>query len=146
MPEYKLFVPEGHGWSLPIISGRIGATPYKSLAGSPGRGLRMCYRTRLPAFLDQLTFTFAESEGRARVQDFYFFEDFFLVSSQFKDFLIRELGPHLEIAEVSVRYRDGTPSKEQYFAVKATRVVDCIDPAPVHSSEKIWIVPDEIVR
>jgi Immunity protein family (Imm11) len=137
--DFRLMVQSGFGLSLKG-NGPIGARPDISIVN----GSFDCARYALPRSLDRLTFTFpvfVEGNGRRReiIQNFYYMNDFFVVATDLRDFLVGRLPNALDVARVHVRHQDGTPASDTFFAVKVTRTIDCID---AHSSlHKSW--PDE---
>jgi hypothetical protein len=133
-------VQSGYGWGLKG-SGPIGARPDIGIVN----GSFDCARHVLPRNLDRLTFTFpvlVETNGRSKeiVQNFYFLNDFFVVATDLRDFLVARLPNALEVARIDVRHQDGASPKETYFAVKVIRTIDCIDAQG--SLHKNW--PDEL--
>lgn len=123
---FKLMVPSGYGPDL-TVTGRIGPTPDTSLIDNIGR----CARSRLPAFIDDLVFTFprAPPSFPETRQNFYLLRDFFVVSSEMKRFMLSYLsGQDIEVRKVRVHHDDGRPATEPYYALKIVSAIDCVDP------------------
>jgi hypothetical protein len=86
-------------------------------------------RRRLPRFIGRLTYTFPKAQAPSSgeiVLNFYHLRDYFIVDSALKDFLVEHLSRDVEVAPVDMRHNDGTPASDGYFAVKVTRIIDCI--------------------
>ena len=128
-PLYKLMVPSDRPNIK--VSGRIGIVPDVEIVG----GWYRCARSTLPSSLSRLTFqVFFQPLGPYKppppttIQNFYHLDDFFVVSRQMKEFIESRLCGGVETQAIDMRYRDGNPVPEPYFALKIVRTIDCIDP------------------
>lgn len=141
--DFKLFVPSGYGERL-HVSGSLGARPDVELVG----GESACRRSRLPGALSEMTFTFRrtshplpEYDRVEKIQNFYYYDDFFVVTKSLKDFFHDSTGGELAVLPVDVRHDDGTAAGEPYFAVKVTRTIDCMDLA-ASTARRSWLGSD----
>src|SRR5260370_2884729 len=128
--EFRLLGPSHYGATL-NVAGPLGMRPDTEMVESTQR----CERIGLPQSLSRLTFTFRRAshpwpayDKREIVQNFYHQGEYFVVTSSILDFLRENIPSDLDIAEVDVRHDDGRAASERYFAVKAVRIIDCVDP------------------
>jgi hypothetical protein len=112
------------------VSGKIGATPDRTLVGD-----EECSRSRLPDFLDQLTF---ELPRQAAEQNFFHLGEFFITDGDVRSFFERRCPNGLQILPVKTTTENDGETAAAYWAIKVIRKIDCIDPALSLAARPMW--------
>jgi hypothetical protein len=126
--KFRVLVPSGHHEHVQV-SGKIGATPDTAILGTR---YGFCRRSRLPSYLNDLTFAYsppqpAVGEWPDTVPNFFCFDDFF-VRDDIKSFFANRMPGDFEWGPVHLTKGPDGPFLPDYGALKIIRTIDCVDP------------------
>jgi hypothetical protein len=108
------------------IKGPVGIAPDISIRDGI---IEPCKRSKLPLNINQLKFVLHGNYAQYHIlKNFYFFDSFFIVNSKIKNFLINYSGAFFEIRQIYCIHLDETPLNEEYWAMKVTTRLPCLDP------------------